>query len=156
MGPPRQAVARSSRILRRRSKSSSKSERDLDCVASLDWFESDPSSPSAARVEVASKTINLSICLARSGSSDSSRLSMNLPRSLHRVGVEASGFLGSARWLLKLPKPLAMQIQEPKMKVVPSSSCAGEAKRCYRVLQWMLDEHLYLARQLSVFYRHAH
>jgi hypothetical protein len=38
------------------------------------------------------------------------------------VGVEASGFLESARWLLKPPKPLATQIQEPKMKVVPSSS----------------------------------
>jgi hypothetical protein len=33
---------------------------------------------------------------------------------------------------------------------------ASEAKRCHRVLQWMLDEHPYLARQLSVFYRHAH
>jgi hypothetical protein len=38
-----------------------------------------------------------------------------------RVGVEASGFLESARWLLKPPELLAMQIQEPKMKVVPSS-----------------------------------
>jgi hypothetical protein len=25
---------------------------------------------------------------------------------------------------------------------------AGEAKRCHRILQWMLDEHRYLARQL--------
>jgi hypothetical protein len=33
---------------------------------------------------------------------------------------------------------------------------AGEAERCHRVLRWMLDEHPYLAHQLSVFYRHAH
>jgi hypothetical protein len=32
---------------------------------------------------------------------------------------------------------------------------AGEAKRCHRVLHWMLDEHPYLALQLSMFYRHA-
>jgi hypothetical protein len=31
---------------------------------------------------------------------------------------------------------------------------AGEAKRCHRIFQWILDEHPYLARQLSVFYRH--
>jgi hypothetical protein len=47
---------------------------------------------------------------------------MNSLRSLRRVGAEASGFLESARWLLKRPKPLVTQIQEPKMKVVPSSS----------------------------------
>jgi hypothetical protein len=41
---------------------------------------------------------------------------------LRRVGVEASGFLESTRWLLKPPKSLATQIQEPKMRVVPSSS----------------------------------
>jgi hypothetical protein len=33
---------------------------------------------------------------------------------------------------------------------------ATEAKKCHRVLQCMLDEHPYLACQLSVFYRHAH
>jgi hypothetical protein len=33
---------------------------------------------------------------------------------------------------------------------------AGGAETCHRVLQWMLDELPYLARQLSVFYRHAH
>jgi hypothetical protein len=33
---------------------------------------------------------------------------------------------------------------------------AGEAKRCHRVLRWMLDEQPYLARQLLVFYRHTH
>jgi cobalamin biosynthesis Co2+ chelatase CbiK len=32
---------------------------------------------------------------------------------------------------------------------------AGEAERCHRVLRWMLDEHLYLACQLSMFYCHA-
>jgi hypothetical protein len=115
-------VAPSSQILRRGSKSSSKSEGDLDYVASSDWFESNPSSPGAARVEVASKMEILSICLARSGCSDSSRLSMNSSRLLRQVGVEASGFLESTRWLLKPPKPLATQIQEPKIKVVPSSS----------------------------------
>jgi hypothetical protein len=33
---------------------------------------------------------------------------------------------------------------------------AGEAERCHRLLQWMLDEHPYLERQLSVFYHHGH
>jgi hypothetical protein len=33
---------------------------------------------------------------------------------------------------------------------------AGEVERCYRILRWMLDELPYLARQLSVFYRHTH
>jgi hypothetical protein len=33
---------------------------------------------------------------------------------------------------------------------------AGEAERYHQVLQWMLDEHPYLACQLSVFYHHAH
>jgi hypothetical protein len=32
---------------------------------------------------------------------------------------------------------------------------AGEAKRCHRVLQRMLDEHPNLARQLLAFYCHA-
>jgi hypothetical protein len=108
-------VTPSSRILKRRSKSSSKLERDLDRKASLDRFESDSISPGAALVEVALKTNVLSICLGRSGSSNSSRL-------LLRVDVEASGFLESTRWLLKPPKLLATQIQEPKMKVGPSSS----------------------------------
>jgi hypothetical protein len=49
---------------------------------------------------------------------------MNSSESLRQVGVQASGFLESARWLLKPPKPLATQIQELKMKVVPSSSTA--------------------------------
>jgi hypothetical protein len=49
---------------------------------------------------------------------------MKLSRSLLEVDVEASGYLELARWLLKPPKPLATQIQEPKMKVVPSSSTA--------------------------------
>jgi hypothetical protein len=43
-------------------------------------------------------------------------------RSLLQVDVEASVFLESTRWLLKPPKPLATQIQEAKMKVVPLSS----------------------------------
>jgi hypothetical protein len=47
---------------------------------------------------------------------------MNSSRSLLQVDVEASGFLELTRWLLKPPKPLATQIQEPKTKVVPSSS----------------------------------
>jgi hypothetical protein len=49
---------------------------------------------------------------------------MNSLRSLLGVDEEASNPLELARWLLKLPKLLAMQIQEPKMKVVPSSSTA--------------------------------
>jgi hypothetical protein len=65
-----------------------------------------------------------SICWARSGSYESSRLLMNSSRSLLGVDEEAFGFLELARWLLKPLKPLAMQIQELKMKVVPSSSTA--------------------------------
>jgi hypothetical protein len=45
------AMASSSSSLSRQSKSS-KSKRDSDYVASSDRFESDPSSPGAARVEV--------------------------------------------------------------------------------------------------------
>jgi hypothetical protein len=47
---------------------------------------------------------------------------MNSLRSLHRLAVKASDFLESARWPLKPPELLAMQIQEPKMNVVPSPS----------------------------------
>jgi hypothetical protein len=47
---------------------------------------------------------------------------MNSSRSLLGVDEEASGSLELARWLQKPPKPLETQIQEPKMKVVPSSS----------------------------------
>jgi hypothetical protein len=64
----------------------------------------------------------LSICLGRSGSSNSSRSSMKESRLLRRVAAEASGFLEFTRWLMKPPKLLATQIQELKMKVVPSSS----------------------------------
>jgi hypothetical protein len=110
MGAPQQAVGSASLSLSKRSKSSSKLERDLDCVAPSDQFKSDPTSPSAARVEVTSKTDTLSICLARWGSSNSSRLSMNSLRSLLRVDVEASSFLESTRWLLKPHKPLTTKI----------------------------------------------
>jgi hypothetical protein len=75
-------VAPTSLSLSRRSKSSSKSERDLDCVFPLDWFESDPTSSSAARVEIASKLYIFSNYRTRSGSSNSLRLSMNSSRSL--------------------------------------------------------------------------
>jgi hypothetical protein len=47
---------------------------------------------------------------------------MKSSRLLLEVDGEASGSLELARWLLKPPKPSATQIQEPKMKVVPSSS----------------------------------
>jgi hypothetical protein len=43
-------------------------------------------------------------------------------RLLHQVATDTSGFLESTRWLMTPLKPLAMQIQEPKMKVVPLSS----------------------------------
>jgi hypothetical protein len=33
---------------------------------------------------------------------------------------------------------------------------ASEVERCHRVLQWIFDEQPYLARQLLVFYCHAH
>jgi hypothetical protein len=49
---------------------------------------------------------------------------MKSSRSLLGVDEEASGSLELARWVLKPPKPLATQIQELKMKVVPSSSTA--------------------------------
>jgi hypothetical protein len=49
---------------------------------------------------------------------------MNSSRPPHQVDVEISGFLESTRWLLKPPKPLATQIQEPKIKFVLSSSTA--------------------------------
>jgi hypothetical protein len=93
-------------------------------VVPSDWFECDPTSSGAAQVEVASKTDIFSICRTRSGNSNSSRLSINSSRSLCQVGVEAFGFLESTRWLLKPPEPLAMQIQEAKIKVVPLSSMA--------------------------------
>jgi hypothetical protein len=32
---------------------------------------------------------------------------------------------------------------------------AGEVEARHPILRWMLDEHPYMARQLSVFYRHA-
>jgi hypothetical protein len=51
---------------------------------------------------------------------------MNSLRSLLRVDEETSGSLELARWLLKPPKLLATQIQEFKMKVVPSSSTVLE------------------------------
>jgi hypothetical protein len=49
---------------------------------------------------------------------------MNSSRSLLGVDEEASSSLELTRWLLKPPKSLATQIQELKMKVVPSSSIA--------------------------------
>jgi hypothetical protein len=137
---PRQAVVPSSLSFSRRSKSSSKSKRDLDRVASSlteaallnpngnwtrassDRLESDSRCPGAAQVEVASKTDIVSISPARSASNNSSRLSTNLSRSLHRFGVEGSSFLELARWPLKPPDPLATQIQKPKTNVAPSSS----------------------------------
>jgi hypothetical protein len=86
MGAPRQAVAPTSFILSSRSKSSSKSERDLDHEVFSDRFESDPNRSGVSRVEVALKTDIFSICWARSGSSISSRLSMKSSRSLLGVG----------------------------------------------------------------------
>jgi hypothetical protein len=110
MGAPRQAVAPTSLILRSRSKSFSRSERDLDHVVFSDRFESEPNRSGASRVEVTLKTDIFSICWARSGSNRLSRLSMNSSRPLLGVDEEASGSLEFARWLLKQPKPLATQI----------------------------------------------
>jgi hypothetical protein len=47
---------------------------------------------------------------------------MNSSSLLHQFAAEASGFLELARWPLKPPEKLAMQIQDPKMNVVPSSN----------------------------------
>jgi hypothetical protein len=124
MGGPRQAVAPTSLSLSSKSKSFSKLERDLDCVVHSDHFETNLTSFRASLVEVTSKTNIFSICRTRSGSSASSGLSMNSSRSLCRVGVEASSFLESTRSQLKPPKLLVTQIQELKIKVVPSSSMA--------------------------------
>jgi hypothetical protein len=88
-------VAPTSFSLSSRSKSSSKSERDLDCVVPSDRFESDLTSSGASRVEVALKMDIFSICRARLGSSKSSRLSMNSSRLLLRVDAEAFDFLES-------------------------------------------------------------
>jgi hypothetical protein len=85
-------------------------------------FESNLSSPGVARIEFALKTDIFSICLDRSGSSNSSRSSTKELRLQHQVAAEAFGFLGLTRWLKKPPKPLATQIQGPKMKVMPSPS----------------------------------
>jgi hypothetical protein len=90
MGVPRQVVAPTSLILSSRSKSSSKSERDLDHVVFLDRFESDLNRSGASRVEVALKIDIFSIYKARSGSNRSSMLSMNSSRSLLGVDKEAS------------------------------------------------------------------
>jgi hypothetical protein len=49
---------------------------------------------------------------------------MKSSKSLLEVDGEASGSLELARCQLKPPKPSVTQIQEPKMKVVPSSSTA--------------------------------
>jgi hypothetical protein len=48
MEAPQQVVAPTFLSLSKRSKSSSKSERDLDCVVPSDRFESDPTSSGAA------------------------------------------------------------------------------------------------------------
>jgi hypothetical protein len=52
-----------------------------------------------------------------------SRSSAKSSISQHDAGADASGFLVSARWLLKPPRPLVMKTQEPKV-VLPSSSTA--------------------------------
>jgi hypothetical protein len=96
-GAARQAVAPTSLILSSRSKSSSKSERDLHREVFSDQFESDPTRSSASRVEVALKTDISSICWARSGNNRSSNLSMNSSRLLLGVDEEASGSLELAR-----------------------------------------------------------
>ena len=46
--------------------------------------------------------------------------------TLMKTGACAYGPLGLVRWLLKPPLTLAIHTQEPKMKVVPSSSTAVE------------------------------
>ena len=71
------------------------------------------------RVEFVSKMSFSSISLVRSGSSISTViLAWSLVMLLLFDGV-ASGSLGLLRWLSKPPELLAMQTQEPKMKVVP-------------------------------------
>jgi hypothetical protein len=98
--------------LSKRSKSSSKSERDLDCVVSSDWFEPDLAGSGAARVEVV-----LKMDTSRSPRQDSGVQLVEVVDEL--VGVAASSWCTG----LRLPR-VATQIQELKMKVVPSSSTA--------------------------------
>jgi hypothetical protein len=62
MGASRLAVAPTFLILSSRSKSSSKSERDLDHEVFSDQFEPNPSRSSASQVEVALKMDVFSIC----------------------------------------------------------------------------------------------
>jgi hypothetical protein len=91
-----------------------------------------------------------SIYLGRSGSSNSSRLQL-------RVDVDVSGFLESTRQLLKPPKPLATQIQEPKTKNVPSSSMVlVKLSDAIEFSSGCSMNTPYLAHQLSVFYHHAY
>jgi hypothetical protein len=44
--------------------------------------------------------------------------------------------------------------EDKSCALVEHSACEVEGR--HRVLRWMLDEHPYLKRQLSVFYHHAH
>jgi hypothetical protein len=145
MGASWQAVVPTSLILSSRSKSSSKSERDLDRVVFSDQFESNPSRSSASRVEVALKMDIFLIYWARSGSNMSSRLSMKSSRSLLRwsglrllgvgqVAVEATQTVGDA-------DPGA---EDEGCALFEHST--GEVEGCHRILRWMLDEHPYLAR----------
>jgi hypothetical protein len=81
---------------------------------------------------------------------------MKSSRSLLGVDEEATGSLELARWLLKPPKTVGDAdpgAEDEGCSLVEHSD--GEVEGCHRILRWMLDEHPYLVRQLSVFYHHA-
>jgi hypothetical protein len=125
-----QAVGPTSLNLSSKSKSSSKSKRYIDV-----WSPQIGLGPIRLvlvhhECKSRQKMDIFSISRTRLGSSNSSRLSMNSSRSLLRVDEEVSGSLEFTRWLLKPRKPLATQIQEPKMKVVPSLSTALVKLNC--------------------------
>ena len=70
--------------------------------------------------------------------------------SVSRERVFDLGELGVTRWLEKPPVPSAVQVQEPKTKVVPSGTLLALLDPAIEFIG-ELAEIPYLARQLSVF-----
>lgn len=104
-----------------------RSPRGSRVRCSLGRIRSDLGNSRETRVEIGVDPDFCSSSLARSGSSISPERLTKLLSSASKIGdAEASGFVVSARWLLKPSRPLATQIQEAKMKVGPSSSTIPE------------------------------
>jgi hypothetical protein len=67
----------------------------------------------------------------------------------------------SSRLLLEIDEEASQTIGDAEPGAEDESHAlvehgTSEVERCQRILRWMLDEHPYMARYLSVFYRHAH